>query len=158
MCMPGHDQLVKRITIGNDLFMFEQLLQAWREFTESTPGERFKDRYRRRRQDEQGHIIWRIFLITLGAFIALGSLILAPLPGPGWATVFVGLMILAGELLPAARFLDWLEMLLRKFWRSVKQVWKASVPGKIAVILVAALCVAAVVYVVFRLLSSVALF
>ena len=158
MCMPGHDQLVKRITIGNDLFMLEQLLQAWREFTESTPGERFKDRYRRRRQDEQGHIIWRIFLITLGAFIALGSLILAPLPGPGWATVFVGLMILAGELLPAARFLDWLEVLLRKFWRSVKQAWKASVPGKIAVILVAALCVAAVVYVVFRLLSSVALF
>ena len=86
--------------------MVEQMRQSWREFAESRPGERFKDRYRRRRQDEQGHIIWRIFLITLGAVIALGSLILAPLPGPGWATVFVGLMILAGELLPAARFLD----------------------------------------------------
>jgi uncharacterized protein (TIGR02611 family) len=138
--------------------MFEQLRQAWREFTESKPGERFKDRYRRRRQDEQGHIIWRIFLITLGSFIALGSLVLAPLPGPGWATVFVGLMILAGELLPAARFLDWLEVLLRRFWRSVKQTWRASVAGKLAVILVATLCVAAIVYVAFRLLSSVALF
>jgi uncharacterized protein (TIGR02611 family) len=156
--MPGQDQLVKRITIGNDLFMFEQQRQAWREFTQSKPGERFKDRYRRRRQAEQGRIIWRIFLITLGAFIALGSLILAPLPGPGWATVFVGLMILAGELLPAARFLDWLEVLLRRFWRSVKQTWRASVAGKVAVILVAALCVAAIVYVAFRLLSSVALF
>jgi uncharacterized protein (TIGR02611 family) len=138
--------------------MFEQQRQAWREFTQSKPGERFKDRYRRRRQAEQGRIIWRIFLITLGAFIALGSLILAPLPGPGWATVFVGLMILAGELLPAARFLDWLEVLLRRFWRSVKQTWRASVAGKVAVILVAALCVAAIVYVAFRLLSSVALF
>jgi len=138
--------------------MFEQLRQAWREFTQSKPGERFKDRYRRRRQGEQGRIIWRIFLITLGSFIALGSLILAPLPGPGWATVFVGLMILAGELLPAARFLDWLEVLLRRFWRSVKQTWRASVAGKLAVILVAALCVAAIVYVAFRLLSSVALF
>jgi uncharacterized protein (TIGR02611 family) len=156
--MPGQDQLVKRITIGNDLFMFEQQRQAWREFTQSKPGERFKDRYRRRRQGEQGRIIWRIFLITLGSFIALGSLILAPLPGPGWATVFVGLMILAGELLPAARFLDWLEVLLRRFWRSVKQTWRASVAGKVAVILVAALCVAAIVYVAFRLLSSVALF
>jgi uncharacterized protein (TIGR02611 family) len=138
--------------------MFEQLRQAWQEFTQSKPGERFKDRYRRRRQGEQGRIIWRIFLITLGSFIALGSLILAPLPGPGWATVFVGLMILAGELLPAARFLDWLEVLLRRFWRSVKQTWRASVAGKLAVILVATLCVAAIVYVAFRLLSSVALF
>jgi uncharacterized protein (TIGR02611 family) len=138
--------------------MVEQLRQSWQEFTESKSGERFKDRYRRRRQDEQGHIIWRIFLITLGAFIALGSLILAPLPGPGWATVFVGLMILAGELLPAARFLDWLEVWLRRFWLSVKQAWRSSVAGKVAVILVAALCVAAVVYVVYSLLSSVALF
>ena len=138
--------------------MMEQLQQHWREFTESKPGERFKDRYRRRRQDEQGHIIWRIILITLGAVIALGSLILAPLPGPGWATVFLGLMILAGELLPAARFLDWLEVLLRNFWRFVQQVWKASALGKVAVIVVVALCAAAAVYVVYLLLSSVTLF
>ncbi len=138
--------------------MIEQMQRHWREFTESKPGERFKDRYRRRRQDEQGHIIWRIFLITLGAVIALGSLILAPLPGPGWATVFVGLMILAGELLPAARFLDWLEVWLRNLGRFVQQVWQASVLGKGVVILVAAFCVAAVVYVVYLLLSSVALF
>ena len=138
--------------------MVEQLRQSWQEFTESKSGERFKDRYRRRRQDEQGHIIWRIFLITLGAVIALGSLILAPLPGPGWATVFVGLMILAGEFLPAARSLDWLEVRLRKFWRFVEMVWRASALGKVAVILVAALCAAAVVYVVYLLLFSGSLF
>jgi uncharacterized protein (TIGR02611 family) len=138
--------------------MIEQMKQNWREFKESKPGERFKDRYRRRRQDEQGHIIWRIFLITLGAVIALGSLILAPLPGAGGATVFVGLMILAGELLPAARLLDWLEVWLRNFWRFIQQVWKASVLGKVALIVVAALCAAAVVYVVYLLLSSVTLF
>lgn len=138
--------------------MIEQMKQHWREFTESKPGERFKDRYRRRQQDNPGHIIWRIFLITLGAVIALGSLILAPLPGPGWATVFVGLMILAGEFLPAARSLDWLEVRLRKFWRFVEMVWRASALGKVAVILVAALCAAAVVYVVYLLLFSGSLF
>lgn len=138
--------------------MIRQIKQSWREFTESKPGERFKDRYRRRQQDERGHIIWRIFLITLGAVIALGSLILAPLPGPGWATVFVGLMILAGEFLPAARSLDWLEVRLRKFWRFVEMVWRASAFGKVAVILVAALCAAAVVYVVYLLLFSGSLF
>jgi uncharacterized protein (TIGR02611 family) len=138
--------------------MIEQLQQHWREFKESKPGQRFKDRYHRRRQDEQGHIVWRIFLITVGAVIALGSLVLAPLPGPGWATVFIGLMILAGELLPAARFLDWLEVRLRKLGRFVYDVWRASVLGKIAVILVAALCVAAVAYVAYLLLFSGSLF
>jgi uncharacterized protein (TIGR02611 family) len=138
--------------------MFEQMQEHWREFRESKPGQRFKDRYRRRRQDEQGHIVWRILLITLGAIIALGSLVLAPLPGPGWGTVFIGLMILAGELLPAARFLDWLEIWLRKLGRFVRKIWQASVLGKITVVLVAALCVAAVAYVVYLLLFSVWLF
>ena len=93
--------------------MVERMKRHWREFSEGNPGERFKDRYRRRQEAERGHILWRIFLIALGAVIAVGSLVLAPLPGPGWATVFVGLMILGGELLPAARFLDWLEVRLR---------------------------------------------
>jgi uncharacterized protein (TIGR02611 family) len=138
--------------------MFEQLQEHWREFRESKPGQRFKDRYRRRRQHEQGHILWRIFLITLGAIIALGSLVLAPLPGPGWGTVFVGLMILVGELLPAARFLDWLEVWLRKLGRTVHEIWRSSVWGKIAVLLVSALCVAAVAYVVYLLLINVWVF
>jgi uncharacterized protein (TIGR02611 family) len=138
--------------------MFEQLQEHWREFRESKPGQRFKDRYRRRRQHEQGHILWRIFLITLGAVITLGSLVLAPLPGPGWGTVFVGLMILAGELLPAARFLDWLEVWLRKLGGFVHEIWRSSVWGKIAVILVSALCVAAVAYVVYLLLVRVWVF
>jgi uncharacterized protein (TIGR02611 family) len=141
----------------NHLYMFEQLQEHWQEFRESKPGQRFKDRYRRRRQHKQG-LLWRIFLITLGAVIALGSLVLAPLPGPGWVTVFIGLMILAGELLPAARFLDWLEVWLRKLGRYVHEIWRSSVWGKIAVILVSALCVAVVAYVVYLLLFRVWLF
>ena len=142
----------------NDLYMIEQLRKHWREFTESKPGQRFKDRYRRRQQDEQSHMAWRIFLITIGTVIALGSLVLAPLPGPGWATVFIGLMILAGEVLPAARFLDWLEVWLRKLGRLIHKIWQASVLGKIAVILPAALCVATTIYVVYLLLFSGSLF
>jgi len=138
--------------------MGERMKQHWQEFKDSKPGQRFKDRYRRRHQDEQGHILLRIFLIALGAVIAVGSLILAPLPGPGWATVFIGLMILAGELLPAARFLDWLEVQLRKLWRFTRKVWKRSALGKVAVVVVAAICVAALIYVVYLLLFSGSLF
>ena len=138
--------------------MVEQIKRHWREFRESKPGQRFKERYRRRQEAERGHIMWRIFLIALGAAIALGSLILAPLPGPGWATVFIGLMILAGELLPAARFLDWLEMQLRKLWQFVQSVWRASFLGKVAVVVVAGSCAAAVIYFGYFLLFSGSLF
>ena len=131
--------------------MIERLRRNWREFTESKPGHRFQERYRRRRQAERSHILKRIFLIILGAVLALGSLFLAPLPGPGFATVFLGLAILAGELLPAARFLDWAELRLRKFARFVRHVWRYSLPGKILVVSIAALLVAAVAYVVYRL-------
>lgn len=62
--------------------MIGNLKNNWEEFRESESGTRFQDRYHRRRQDEQGHILKRVFLITLGAIIAVGSL--APLPGPGW--------------------------------------------------------------------------
>jgi uncharacterized protein (TIGR02611 family) len=138
--------------------MVERMKRHWREFRESKPGERFKDRYRRRQEAERGHIVWRIFLITLGAGIAVGSLVLAPLPGPGWITVLIGLMILGGELLPAARFLDWLEVQLRKLLGLVRKVWRASVVGKVAVVVVTAILAAAIVYVGYLLLFSGSLF
>jgi Putative transmembrane protein (PGPGW) len=97
-------------------------------------------------------------LITLGAVIALGSLVLAPLPGPGWITVFIGLMILGGELLPAARLLDWLELRIRKLWQLVLKVWRSSFPGKVAVVMVAGSCAAAIIYVGYLLLFSGTLF
>ncbi|HJQ28387.1 MAG TPA: PGPGW domain-containing protein [Rubrobacter sp.] len=138
--------------------MFERMKQHWREFKASKPGQRFKDRYRRRRRHEQGHIVRRILLIILGVVMAAGSFVLAPLPGPGWATVFIGLMILAGELLPAARFLDWLELRLRSLFWFTRKVWKSSVLGKVAVVVAAATLAAAIIYVVYLLLISVSLF
>jgi len=93
-----------------------------------------------------------VLLIFLGAVLAVGSLFLAPLPGPGFATVFLGLAILAGELRPAARFLDWAEVRLRRFARFVRELWRASVVGKISVVLVSAICVTALLYVAYLLL------
>ncbi len=130
----------------------KQMRQDWREFTQSKPGHRFKDRYYRRRENEEGHTAKRIFLVFLGAIIAVGSLVTAPLPGPGWATVFLGLMILAGELLPAARFLDWLELRLRELWRFVQRVWHSSALGKVAVVLGAVIPAAAAFYTAYWLL------
>lgn len=134
--------------------MIKKLKDDWREFADDEAGRRFQNRYHRRRENEKGHILLRVFLITLGAVIALSSLVLAPLPGPGWGTVFIGLMILGGELLPAARFLDWAEVRLRKLGRFIGEVWRSSALGKVAVIAVAVILVAAFGYVAYLLLFA----
>ena len=154
VCKPG----CKSGPMGHDLHMTERIQRHWREFRESEPGQRFKERYRRRQEAERGHVVWRIFLIILGALIAVGSLVLAPLPGPGWATVFIGLMILGGELLPAARFLDWLEVRLRRFWRLVQKAWRASFLGKVAVVVLATVLAAATIFAGYLLLFGGSLF
>ena len=137
--------------MGIDSGMIGRLKGDWEEFKESKPGERFKERYRHRQQ-APGHAAKRILLDVLGSVIALGSLFTAPLPGPGFATVFLGLAILAGEFLPAARFLDWAEVRLRQLWRFTLNVWRTGPLGKAAVVVVAALLAAAVLYVAYRLL------
>ena len=45
-------------------------------------------------------------IVTAGATLAVGIALLA-LPGPGWATIFIGMMILASEFAWARRSLDW---------------------------------------------------
>ncbi len=49
-----------------------------------------------------------------GITVAVASLALAPLPGPGWVTFFTGLALLAGEILFVARLLDSIEAKIRK--------------------------------------------
>ena len=124
---------------------------SWQRFKVGKPGHRFQDRYHYR-QEQQVHLTKRVLLIFLGAGLALGSLFLAPLPGPGLATVILGLAILAGEVLPAARLLDWAEVSLRRFARLVRELWRASVVGKISIVLVSAICVAALLYATYLLL------
>ena len=99
-------------------------------FKASKPGFRFRDRRRRRQRiGQSGFDLRKAFHIAGGLVIAIASLVLAPLPGPGWATFFVGLMILAGELLIVARFLDTAETILRGPALRAKGVW-ASVPAE----------------------------
>ena len=109
--------------------MLENLREDWRRFKASKSGFRFRDRCRRRQRRGQSGFDFRKALYIIGGFtIAITSLLLAPLPGPGWGTFFVGLMILAGELLIVARFLDRAETILRGPARRAKGVW-ASVPA-----------------------------
>lgn len=134
--------------------MIGRIKGHWHEFKNGQPGRRFQERYHHRRQDEQGHVLLRVFNIGLGAVIAVGSLVLAPLPGPGFLTVFLGLAIVAGELLYAARFLDWCELRIRGLSRFVRDVWRSGVAGKVAVAAVALLLAAGFLYLAYCLLLA----
>lgn len=123
----------------------EKLQEGWRQFKSSTPGSRFQDRYHRRQRSRDG----RVSTARVTNFVAGGALILAGLfmvvfPTPaGWVLAVVGLVVIAGEVEPLARFMDWVEVTARgaigwavDFWgkssRMVRVLTVAAVVAAVA--------------------------
>ena len=134
----------------------ENSIEEWRWFIKySAPGCRFRDRYRRRQQAGRNRsMLRRACYVAFGVAVAIGSLLLAPLPGPGWGTFFVGLGIIAGEVLQVARLLDRGERKLREALLRTKGVWDKSASGvRALIVLTIILCVVAPVYGALRLFS-----
>ena len=136
--------------------VLENSIEEWRWFLKhSAPGCRFRDRYRRRQQT--GHdrsMLRKASYVALGVAIAIGSLILAPLPGPGWGTFFVGLGIVGGEVLHVARLLDRGEVGLREALRRTRGVWEESAPAvRVLIALTISFCAVASVYGAYQVVS-----
>jgi hypothetical protein len=92
---------------------------------------------------------------VVGGFIlAVGSLALGVLPGPQTLTFLVGVGMIAGEFRPVARLLDWTEVRAREFGRWVGGIWSSSAAGKLLVVSVATICVAAVLWGAYLLLFA----
>jgi uncharacterized protein (TIGR02611 family) len=64
---------------------------------------------------------YRVLVGVLGGVIAVGGLLLVPLPGPGWLVVFLGLAILGTEFAWAKRLAAFTKRQLSRFWAW----WKA---------------------------------
>jgi len=127
----------------------ENSIKEWRWFIkESAPGCRFRDRYRRRQQlGRDRSMLRRASYVAFGIALAIVSLLLAPLPGPGWGTFFVGSGIVAGEVLLVARLLDRGEVKLREALQRIKGVWNESAATvRVLVALMISLCVVASIY------------
>jgi hypothetical protein len=121
----------------------------WRRFlSQSAPGHRFRNRYRRRQQaGGDRSALRRACYVAFGIAIAIGSLVLAPFPGPGWVTFFVGLGMIAGEVLHVARFLDRAEVRARGTLRLAKGMWdKLALRGRVLITLMIFLGVVASAY------------
>jgi hypothetical protein len=134
----------------------ENSINEWRWFLKySAPGCRFRDRYRRRQQAGRGRSKFRrACYVALGTAIAIGSLVLAPLPGPGWGTFFVGSGIVAGEVWHVARLLDRGEVELRRGLQRTKGAWDTSAPAlRVLIALTISLGVMASVYGAYHVFS-----
>jgi uncharacterized protein (TIGR02611 family) len=128
--------------------MIERAKENWQEFKNSEPGERFQDRYNRRRQEEQGR--WSkgaILNIVLGLLIIVGGLVIGLVPGPGGFIAFLGLGLIGSEFHPTAKALDWGEVKVRAVASWAKNIWDVlPLGGKIIVGVLALIVVAAVAY------------
>jgi len=93
-----------------------------------------------------------VLYLVGGSLLAVASLLLAPLPGPGMLTVLLGLGMVAGEFRPGARLLDRGEVRARRLARWVGVIWRASAAGKGSVVSASAICAAAVLYAAYLLL------
>jgi uncharacterized protein (TIGR02611 family) len=68
-----------------------------------------------------GPLIWKLGVAIIGGAIVILGLGLIPLPGPGWAIVFLGLAVWATEFLWAQRLLGRARELLHEWTSWVKR-------------------------------------
>ena len=88
-----------------------------------------------------GLLIWRISVAVLGGLIVLGGLLLIPLPGPGWAIVFLGIAVWATEFAWAQRLLRFGRRLLKEWtdWAIRQPLWIRGLLGLAGLALLACL-------------------
>lgn len=133
--------------------MIARMRNSWQDFESSEPGKRFRNRYDRRQQQRRSRLSpSRLLYIVGGLLLVIASLFLGPAPGFGFGTAFIGLALLASELLFMARLLDWSEVRLRKLGRALRDIWK-TLPFvfRAAILLVALILAVALVYGLYRL-------
>jgi len=112
--------------------MLNALKREWRTLKNAPAGERFK-RAHANRSDADRPLWKRAASIGLALLIIAGGAIALPAPGPGTLVLILGFGMLAREIGPVARALDWLELRLRSVWHRVRRMWRhAGTLGRVA--------------------------
>jgi uncharacterized protein (TIGR02611 family) len=63
---------------------------------------------------------WKIVIFVIGVTVVIFGALLLVLPGPGWPTILLGLIILSSEFAWANRFLDPVKRTTQRVSNSVK--------------------------------------
>lgn len=88
-----------------------------------------------------GALLWRGGIAVLGLAIVAGGALLIPLPGPGWAIVFLGVAVWATEFMWAQRLLRFGRRVLRDWTEWVKRQprWMQALIGLLGLLFLAGL-------------------
>jgi len=91
-----------------------------------------------------GALLWRGGIGLLGLAIVVGGALLIPLPGPGWAIVFLGLAVWATEFVWAQRLLRFGRRLLKDWteWVRRQSRWIQGLIGLVGLLILAGLAYA----------------
>lgn len=109
--------------------MIERIKNGWKLLEASRPGNRFRDRYRRRQKSRRSAFHpSRILYVAGGLALMVVSAFFGWLPILGWGTVILGLGMIAGEFRPAAWLMDWLEIRVRRIFKPVARLFRRLPP------------------------------
>ena len=92
-----------------------------------TPGRRFWDAYH---QEDRcgGSVVRSVGAAVVGVLCVVAGLLMLVIPGPGVATLLLGLWILSSNFLSVARLLDKFELWLKRsrLARNIRRSWSRS--------------------------------
>lgn len=114
---------------GVHLAMSRKLKEQMKAFRASAPGQRFQDSYKRRRNDGEKTMIWRVLNLAIAAVAFILGIVFSLLPViPGFVFFFLTAVLVASESRRVARFLDRLEVKLRGAWKWLRRRSGAKIP------------------------------
>jgi Putative transmembrane protein (PGPGW) len=94
--------------------------EKWNRFAASPPGQRFQERYRRKREHPRGRFA-RCGAVCAGIVLTLVGIFFLAVPGPGIPILAAGLALIAQESRVTARFLDRAELRVRGWLRRLRR-------------------------------------
>lgn len=99
--------------------------QSWNRFQSVPTGRRFIHYYNQQHRT-RAVTPKAVLKIGLGLLLMAAGAIMLVIPGPGIPVLIAGAVLIAREVKPAARVLDWLDVHIRRALKAMKREWKQS--------------------------------
>jgi hypothetical protein len=107
--------------------MLKKIKTNWERFRNSVPGQRFQKRYHRRQNNQKKRSSGKKIALMVGGATLIGvGIVFLFIPGSGWAMIFTGSGMIAGESLKAAKALDKTEIKVRGLIRAFNKKKKRT--------------------------------
>jgi hypothetical protein len=136
--------------------MHFSLRKDWRDLKRGRPGHRFQDRYERtHRCEPHCSTAKRIATIVVAVVVMAVALFFAVFPGPAIPFFFIGGALLATQSRVIARWMDWIELRVRKVVAWLKRHWRRlPLAGRVVVVAIMVSISATMMFFSYRFLRG----